>query len=287
MKYFFVSITLLGLLVTAPAISQVNNIHPVVVDRAYVHFLEHASMAFDRAGTITSLHFKQGDIVSADEPLVQLDDTVASRAHSIAVAKAESTVAIEFATVLHEGARTEFEAMLRANEKAEGTYSLTDVERLRIETEKAKLQIEQAEEEHQQAILTREHSFAELSTFQIRAPFNGRISKIHVSKGDSVQQGEKILELVDETKLRVQGYVPYSQAWSIAAGDKITVRVIDPEIARVLKQTEFEGKLEYVNVAVETVRRVVAISGIVENTEGELKDGLEVELTIYPTPNRK
>ena len=81
--------------------------------------------------------------------------------------------------------------------------------------------------------------------------------------------------------------MPYTDAWAIRPGDPITARVTDPEITVHLHNMAFNGKLEFVKFSVETVRRVVAVSGLIEDLDGQLKDGMAVELSIYPGTARQ
>ena len=254
----------------------------VTVSRAYVHFLDRAVLAFQRGGSVREIPSLEGTHVEKGDVLARLDDRVAQKAFEISNAKASSDVAVRTAQLEHELAKQEYQNVLQANRKEARTYPAAEVERRRIAVTRAEFEVERAKHELEVAVLTRDHAEAELSTYRLEAPFAGTIARVHISQGNSAQMGEKVIELVNTRVLRVQGYVAYRHAWRIQAGDPVVVRVADPEIAKLLKGTEFQGSLQFVDTSAETVREVVGVLATIQNPHGELKDGMAVEMEIRP-----
>lgn len=257
---------------------------PTVVStvNAYVHFFERAALAFQRGGPVVDVPFGLGDTVEQGELVARLDDRVARATLDVAEARAESDAGVRRAIVQRSLARQELDNAKLANQRVALTYPESEVKRRRAKMEAAALDVELARRDHRIDELERDRAKAELSTYELVAPFDAVVAEVHVTKGNTTRTGDPVIELVNTAVLRVNAYVAYSDAWRIRPGDRVTIRVEDPEVAPQLANVELKGVLQAVSTSAETVRRLVGVTAIVDNLGGRLKDGMEVSMTIEP-----
>lgn len=100
------------------------------------------------------------------------------------------------------------------------------------------------------------------------APFDGVVTRRAVDVGDLVQTGATLMYNVQQTAtIRVQVHVPQDQAFDLAPGDKVSVRV--PEIPG----REFPGAVTRIAGALEQGSRTLLAEADVPNPDGALKAG--------------
>lgn len=255
----------------------------ITIGEAYVRFVDRVKLSFQRSGILSELSFREGDEVDAGISVSRLENAVARATLAIAEAEASSDVDFRAAKKESEAARAEFEAVLRANRMTPNTFPEPDVLRLGLASQRAELLIEQKEHEHRIAKLTKEQADAELATYGILAPFAGTVTNVFKSVGESVQPGEDVVEIVNTQRVRVDGYVDLADAWRVRPGDRVQVRVVDAERKSPVASKQYHGTLRFVDVSVQTVRRVVRVWSEVDNADGRLRDGLTAEMTVFPS----
>jgi multidrug resistance efflux pump len=170
--------------------------------------------------------------------------------------------------------------MLESNPKVPGSIPSTEVERARLNYVKAMLQGEMAAHEQKVAKLEMEKAFADLKTFRIEAPFDGKVRKIHKHKGEAVTQGTPILELVNTKLVKVEGYLPLEDMWNVRRGDLVEVRVDIPDRDLDIENEVFEGKIYFVEPSVSPVTTGARVWAEVQNPSERLVEGLYANMTI-------
>lgn len=60
---------------------------------------------------------------------------------------------------------------------------------------------------------------------EIHAPFAGRVVKINANPYETVTQGQPLMEVLDDSRLKMQVYVPSAWLQWLKAGDKFKVRI--------------------------------------------------------------
>ncbi|MEQ1851665.1 MAG: efflux RND transporter periplasmic adaptor subunit [Chthoniobacteraceae bacterium] len=97
------------------------------------------------------------------------------------------------------------------------------------------------------------------------APFDGRITARAVTEGDFARIGTVMFTIVDAGTLRFRGEVPERDGPRVSAGQTVRLHVESwPE-------RDFEGRITWVNPAVNPATRGVEIEARVENKDGALK----------------
>ena len=102
---------------------------------------------------------------------------------------------------------------MEANQQYARTIPSTEIERLRLQYDQARLSGDQAALELEVArwtaklkTRTKDAALIKLDNRLIRAPFSGTIAQVHVQLGQWVNAGDPIVRIVDLKKLRVEGY---------------------------------------------------------------------------------
>ena len=251
----------------------------VRIDNCTINLIDDVMLASDRSGILAFVEPREGDRVKSGEIIAKLRDEVAEAAFAVAAKKAENDVEIRYAKKAAAVAKTEHEKAVLANKKLKDTFPEIEVERLKLAADRSDLQIEQAR--HQLGVdqLTRDQAAAELETYRVEAPFDGMVTRVYKSKGEAVRQGDPILDVVSTDRVRVEGYVPIQDVWSVKPGARVEVRLNIPGVA--LERERFEGRIVFVDVAVQ-VTKGVRVWAEVANTENILRAGLNADMTIFP-----
>lgn len=94
---------------------------------------------------------------------------------------------------------------------------------------------------------------------QIRAPISGRINEHMVELGQSVNAYEKMMDIIDNRKVRVRGFLSPEDAPMVRKGDEVTIssrkndaRTVTGEISSINPALDRENKSISVNILVDT-----------------------------------
>ena len=237
-------------------------------------------LASDRPGLIAHVEPKEGDIVRKDQEIVFLKDEIAVAIFNITKQKAENDVNKRFAEKSAAVAEAEWKKMLESNRKVPGSIPSTEVERAKLNFEKGLLQGEQAEHEQSVAVLEKEKAAAELQTYKIEAPFDGEVRKVLKHKGEAVTQGTPILELISTRSVRVEGYLPIEDFYSVRKGDPVEVQLDIPDKDLEIEKEVFEGKVYFIDKTVSPVNYGARVWAEVLNPDEKLIEGLHAKMTI-------
>jgi RND family efflux transporter MFP subunit len=99
----------------------------------------------------------------------------------------------------------------------------------------------------------------------LRAPFDGRITERLVTEGDFARVGTVLYQVLDDSTLRFRAEIPERHGARVKPGQTVRIRV------EAFQDRVFEGKISWVNPAVNPDTRAIAIEARVENKEASLK----------------
>ena len=237
-------------------------------------------LAFDRPGLIAFVEPDEGDDVREGQELVRLKDDALVALYNVAKLKSENDVNKRFAEKSAAVAKAELERMLGANLKLRETIVASEVDRARLNHEKSILQGEQAEHEQHVAKAELEKAAAELRTSGIAAPFDGTVRKVLKHKGEAVAQGTPILELISTRVVKVEGYLPVEDLWSVERGDPVELQIDIPGRVLEIENEVFHGKVYSVDKTVSPVTHGARVWAEVQNPDDKLIEGLYAKMTI-------
>ncbi|HVU88536.1 MAG TPA: HlyD family efflux transporter periplasmic adaptor subunit [Pirellulales bacterium] len=266
----------------------------IVVEEALVTLIEQAEVPAREAGVLAVINVREGQIVAVGDALAHLDDTQAQltkkRAEielDVARAEAANDVDVRFAQKSTEVTRAELRRASESMEKYKKSVSATELDRLRLEAERAALQVEQAQEELKVAGFTErlkqnelDYAAWTLERLRIKSPLDGMVVEINQRPGEWVEPGETMFRVVRIDRLRVEAFLDAHQAAGSLAGRPVKLS-IDGKGDR---SAEFSGKIVFVSPEVDPVNGQVRVWAEVENRDGQLRPGVHGKLTIGPLP---
>ncbi|HSG73560.1 MAG TPA: biotin/lipoyl-binding protein, partial [Planctomycetaceae bacterium] len=175
-------------------------------------------LAVGQTGNIARVHVREGDRVKQGQLLAELDASVPQAALAVAAKLAENDVDVRFAKVAAKVAEAEYALAVAANEQTPETFSEIELEKLKLEQERSRLQIEVAQQEYDANQLRRDEARALVESYRLLAPAEGLISRVYKQPGEAVQSGELLLEFKGTKTLKIEGELPVRALGSVRTG---------------------------------------------------------------------
>jgi membrane fusion protein (multidrug efflux system) len=211
---------------------------------------QEARIAAEVEGAIENTRVEVGDAVQAGAELAQIDTASYQgmvNLQTANLAKAEAN------------AQNTSENLARLEKlRKTGSVSPTDYDQAVAANKQAQAEVNAANASLGAANTSLRRSLA-------RAPFAGAITERLVNAGDFVRPGTVIFNLVDDSALRFRGEVPEREAARLRTGQLVRLTV-DAYPGR-----NFEGRVTWINPAVNPTTRGVGIEARVDNSKRELK----------------
>lgn len=245
--------------------------------------IDRAALSAERTGVLHEVTVKEGDAVKASTVVARLRDQVIRAQLAIADKQLENDVDMRFARKAAELANLEFSKSVKVNEGTSGTISEIELRRLRLASEKALLQLEQAQWQLELTRLQREETAAIHATYTVLAPWSGIVMKVNKRRGEAVREGDAIVEIADLSRLRAEGYVSLTDALKLQPGQAVRwqwsiLGLPDSETPQV-----FAGQLTFIEPKVDPVTQKVRVWAEIQNADARLKDGMQGVLFIAVT----
>ena len=130
------------------------------------------------------------------------------------------------------------------------------------------LQVSEADLDKAKASLAVE--WARLKMCKIKAPFNGRVIKRKVQPYESVSQGQPLLEILNDSSLELELYVPSSWLSWIKKGIIFTIQVDETG-------KEYPAKIISLGASVDPVSHTIGAKAVIIGKHKELLSGMSGE----------
>jgi RND family efflux transporter MFP subunit len=267
----------------AIAVSSKSTVSIECTDHCKVLLIDEAILTFERPGILGAIDIREGDLVKAGQFLAKLKDDVAKATLAVAEETAASDIDIRYAVAAADIARSEVERMEAANRRTPGAVPELEVDRTRLNAIKTALEVEKAQHTRDVNVLKKDEAAAQLATYWLEAPFDGFVSRVHLTKGASVKQGDPVIKLVSTRKMKVEGQVKLRDAALLRPGARVSVELVAPEEAGVESGKAFPGKLVFIDVESTPLSPTVRVWAEVENVDNLLRAGLKAKMTILPS----
>lgn len=210
----------------------------------------------------------------------QADYDVALAEEEIAKLQAANRAKVEYAEKSAEVTEKTLAKSLAANRQFAKTIPVTELERLQLQLDQARLSGEQAIMELDAAKWTvklkermTHAARVKLDSRILRAPFDGTIAQLLVQPGQWVGAGEPIVRLIDLHKLRVEGYFRQDLIDRIKVGGTGTFTyTLDGQTQRVPAKISF--------VSPEIVEGIFQVRADILNQDRIHKPGVQGKLTL-------
>ncbi len=280
----------LRVLLVGILLCQTLNGEEIRIESALLTLIEHADLPASESGPLVQREIVEGATVDSDAVLGKIDDheatLVLERAKTelrIAEAIVENDIKVRFARKSQEVALAELKRSQESIEKFPKSVSQTELDRLRLLADKATLEIEQAQVDHEQAKLSKllkqsdvERAELLLQRRKIKAPFPGMVVSWKKQRGEWVEAGTPVVRIIRLNRLRAEAFV----SSRIPVGD-----LLDRPVQLIVDlpgkpKSRFEGKLVFVDPEIDPVNNQMRIYAEIDNTKLQLRPGQSAMMVI-------
>jgi len=221
-------------------------------------------------GKLQTMAVREAERVREGQTLLRMDDALQRLRVDSSRLQARSTVAIESAQLALEDAQISLD-QIEQTFKA-GAASDWEVRRARIERDQQEAALKQAREEHELAQVELTLERERLARYEVVAPFDGSVLRLHTEAGASLTEQDKVITLVQLDPLEAHIYLPLSVSEELELGQECTLYAdspLDRELTAVVDRQE-----AVIDTASSTRRVVLTI----DNPGGGLPAGIKVWL---------
>ena len=264
--------------------AQQGNPDVVAAYDCTIQLIDVVTLAAERPGILENDTPEEGTFVEAGQVVAGLKDDVAQATYDKELEKSTNDVHVRYAVKSSEFADADLAMSVKANSKVIGTVPEAELAKQQLAAEKATLQIEQAQFEQRVAQLTVRESLEALKTYKVTAPFNGVVSKVYQRKGEAVQQGTPILEVLSIDRVKVEGYISIPDAFHVKTGDTVQVQLDAGDLDIPFKNKVLSGKVKMVDTTFSPIIGSVKVITEIPNLDRILRPGLNAKMVIKPSP---
>ena len=243
--------------VTPPSGSRI-----VAVPQCLVTVKDQVRLPAREAGMLVELSISEGDEVTEDQVLANIDAEAAQMELKVALAKqesadaeSESEVGIKYAQASAEVAKAEHADAQATQARDTSSVAAAEVRRLKLKLDTANLQIDQAVNDKKIAGLTAQSHAVTVEAHQkaiqrreVKSPLKGVVVERYRNQGEWVAPGDPICRIVSMATLRVEGYVDAATVLPHSVKGKSADVVIDLGEGQKFKTV---GEITYVSPLVE------------------------------------
>ncbi len=232
------------------------------------------TLAAVHPGRIARIQAEEGTFVSAGDTIFELVDDMQHARTAMAKGKADSTLPVELAKAVWDREKQELDRLVRLH--CDSNASSKELDDARSAEEIARIEYALAKFEQRQAQLAYEREKALLDEYRADAPFAGYVVE-HLSHiGETVDESEGVVKLVQLDPLLVSHDCPVAAAVSLSPGDRVQVRPVDER---------WEPRIGTVVVAsrvADGASQTFKVKLTVPNADGAWMSGLKTSVAVIP-----
>jgi len=262
----------------------------ITVPGALVTVIEERDIAAGETGLISKVHFKAGEFVDEQTVIAELDSTQAqlklkeaeieyAKAMEVASSDVENRAAVKSLEV----SKAELLRAQEAVEKFAKSISQTEMDRLRLTTERAELLIEQAEQTARVARLDadlrqNQVKFAKntLDRHLIRTPISGMVVQVSFHPGEWVETGKSMARILRLDRLGCEGRVASQSVDVSMIGRPVRITIHPPK----RKPVTMIGALTFVDPQISRIKKDVLVRAEFDNPKFAVLPGMAAEIEI-------
>ena len=262
----------------------------IVIESVLVTLIEQVEVPARELGVLDSIAVREGDMVEEGAVLARIDDTevqlAATRARierDIATKEARNDLKIRFADKSLEVAAAEMKRAIESVEKYRKSVSATEMDRLRLASDKAALEVEQSHDDLKTAALTaelKENEFKiatrNVERRKIIAPISGVVVQINSRRGEWVEPGKPVIRILRINRLRAEGFLNGKEVGGDLTGRRVVLTASLPGGVR----ADFPGAVVFVSPEINPVNGQVRFWAEIENRDLLLRPGMNAAISI-------
>lgn len=252
-----------------------------------IDWLQKSEVAALREGVLKKLELREGMSVKKGGVIGQLHDELAVLSATKAKIASESKGNLERAKASELLAKSVVARDLNLIKTK--SISTEEVEKHQAELMASAAEILRAEEELK--LSKAEYDLAQrvVEEHTITAPFDGIIVNVMKHEQESVRANEPVVTLGNPEIYRVSTFIPVEHAYNVKVGQDVLVRPFVAEAELPVEKNVYRGKVSMVDKEIQAVAETATRVYVdVPNVDGQLRPGLQAELTIRlstPTAN--
>lgn len=231
-----------------------------------------ATLAALQQGRIRRFVVDEGQMVACGDTLVELDDAVQRALTEIARLEAESDLRVELARVEMKRAQEELNRVSRLSSDA--MASAKEMSEARAEADAARLSFGLSKLEHEEAVQDYKMRREILAQLAVYAPFAGYVSAHLKELGETVEEREGIIDLVQLDPLLISVDCPLELMRSVQLNKKVEIRPVDsawrPRV----------GTVTFINRVADAASQTFKVKLHVPNKDLQWISGLKVEVHL-------
>lgn len=220
---------------------------------------------------------------------VQAGNTVARIRSGVMQAKleaakerAKSDIEIRYAKASNAAAKQRYRAALAKRK----SYSDAELMNLQLEWKKTELQVEKAQVDRDMQALEQKEIIEELKNYVMTTPVSGEVAQVIKKTGESVRQGEDIMQIIDVSEVMAIGKLPVSELRNVPKGTEVLVHLLANSPAEEPpSDIVFKGKITFIEKVVSRVSQTCDISAKIRNEKDQngnfiLKQGMKCRMVV-------
>lgn len=264
----------------------------IPVDDVFLTLIADVDVPAPETGVLLEVKAKTGQIVKRGDVLARVDDSKAKLSELRANTElarlrreAENDLKVRLAKKNLDVANAELNRALATEQRLPKSVSKTEFDRLRLDAEKAELEIAQATFEVELARLAVNAGEDDLQMARLNvrrrkvlAPLDGVVVEVKHRMGEWVEAGQPVVRIVQLDRLRAEGLLDADLATANIKGRKVCVDVRFAED----KAASFAGEIVFVSPEIHPVNGKVQVWAEVNNRDELLRPGLSATMTIVP-----
>ena len=264
----------------------------ITVDSVLLTISQQAEISARETGVLSELMVREGQLVKAGYVVARLDDSDAKLAYDRALIDldrvqqlAANTIKVRLAKKELEIAQVELKRATDSSERLKKSVTQAELDRLKLDVDRALLQLEQTEFDLETARLVvrvqeneLQSAMERLRRRQLISPISGTVVTVQRHLGESLDAGQVVARVIAVDRLRAECFLNVEQVTADLMGRKVqfTVRRAGLESKR------FPGTLTFVHPEVDPVNGQIRVWAEIENSEANLRPGLSGSLKISP-----
>lgn len=261
--------TLLAAVTAQPALAEeyVGLVHPN-------HEL---TLSMGIGGVVSRVHVKHGQLVKANQGLLQLDDrmqAIEADRRRIVFEDASEINAVEDRVRALKRMHTDTRAVFEKT----GSISRDEMDKLDVEYSTARGRLEQLQTQKRRERLEYDAALQEREMRRLTAPVSGVITRIHSKAGEWAKPGEPMIALVDASTCYLTANVPLRSVHGLKPGMTLPVRFESAANA-----APVEGKISFVSTVADPASGLVELRVTFANPGQRIRPGIKGMIDIPPS----
>ncbi len=177
-------------------------------------------------GVLMEILVHEGEQVEAGQALAIMDNRVAVAELRLAEAAARRGADLALARLELELAESVLSRIVSIDDRE--AVSELEIDQARNNRDKARAALQRARQQAEQARLNMELARARADSYEIRAPFSGRVLRIDGRVGQTFDGEEDLISIADLKRLRVELFVPIAWYGKLRPGDTCQLAASPP-----------------------------------------------------------